>query len=228
MTRLWILGTGMATDGIFITFEGIEGSGKSSQISRLADALRKRGHSVVVTREPGGCPIADAIRSIVLDPGNSRLVPKAELLLYAAARAQHVAEVIRPALAAGKVVLCDRFIDATRAYQGGGRAIDPALIDSLNHLAAEGIEPDLTLLLDLPVAEGLGRARTRNADHALEAESRFESESLAFHGRVRETYLAQAREHARFAVIDAQGDLETVAARILHTTTIRLQKRIRP
>lgn len=218
----------MAADGIFITFEGIEGSGKSSQISYLANALKTSGYSVVTTREPGGCPIADAVRSIVLDPANGHLDPKAELLLYAAARAQHVAEVIRPALANGQIVLCDRYVDATHAYQGGGRALDVKLIESLNRVASNGIDPDLTLLLDLPVTEGLHRARTRNATCSLAAESRFEGESLAFHTRVRDAYLALARQHARFVVVDAQGDLDTVAARILQATAARLSLRIRP
>jgi dTMP kinase len=218
----------MAANGIFITFEGIEGSGKSSQISSLAKALKESGYGVVTTREPGGCPIADAIRSIVLDPANRDLDPKAELLLYAAARTQHVAEVIRPALAKGQIVLCDRYVDATYAYQGGGRSLDVNLIGSLNQVASDGINPDLTLLLDLPVSEGLQRARARNVTCSLAAESRFECESLAFHTRVRDAYLALAQQHPRFVVVDATGDMETVAARILQATTTRLQLRIRP
>ena len=218
----------MPTSGIFITFEGIEGSGKSTQIGRLAETLTRRGSLVVATREPGGCAIADAIRKILLDPHNSALAAKTELLLYAAARAQHVEEVIRPALDAGKVVLCDRFTDATRAYQGGGRSLDAGLIDELNSLASDGIEPDLTLLLDLPVAEGLRRALARNDACALNAESRFEGESFAFHSRVRDAYHALARTCSRFAIVDAQGDMETVAERILKTTLQRLQTRIQP
>ena len=217
----------MAADGLFITFEGIEGSGKSSQIGRLAGALRTRGHKVVTTREPGGCPIADAIRGIVLDPSNRALVPTAELFLYAAARAQHVTEVIRPALAAGAIVLCDRFTDATFAYQGGGRGLDAATIRELNRIATDGLEPHLTLLLDLPVEIGLARARARNHADALVAESRFEEESLAFHRRVRTTYRALADGAGRFEVIDADGDLDCVAERILSATLRRLQGQLK-
>lgn len=197
---------------LFITFEGIEGCGKTTQIRLLAERLRRNGLELLVTREPGGCPIADAIRSILLHPDSRALVPRAELLLYAAARAQHVDEVIRPALARGTLVLCDRFIDATVAYQGGGRGLDPALIASLNTLATDGLLPDLTLLLDMPAEEGLQRARQRNT--ATPEEDRFERESLAFHRRVRDEYLQLARQHSRFMVMDAVGAVEVVAARI--------------
>ncbi len=197
---------------LFITFEGIEGCGKTTQIRLLAERLRRNGLELLVTREPGGCPIADAIRSILLHPDSRALVPRAELLLYAAARAQHVDEVIRPALARGTLVLCDRFIDATVAYQGGGRGLDPALIASLNTLATDGLLPDLTLLLDMPAEEGLQRARQRNT--ATPEEDRFEREELAFHCRVRDEYLQLARQHSRFMVIDAVGAVEVVAARI--------------
>lgn len=196
-----------------ITCEGIEGSGKSTQILRLAAHLRSQGREVVVTREPGGCPIADAIRRILLDPSNSHLCPTAELLLYAAARAQHVEEVIRPALARGTVVLCDRYLDATMAYQGFGRGLDLALIQELNQVASAGLLPDLTLLFDLPVATGLSRALARNAV-APENEGRFEAESLAFHERVRAGYLQRAKEEERFRLIDASGTPEQVTARV--------------
>lgn len=197
---------------LFITFEGIEGCGKTTQIRLLAERLRRSGLEVLVTREPGGCPIADAIRSILLHPGSSALVPRAELLLYAAARAQHVDEVIRPSLTRGTLVLCDRFIDATVAYQGGGRALDPSLIASLNSLATDGLLPDLTLLLDMPAEEGLQRARRRNA--STPEEDRFEREDLDFHRRVRNEYLKLARQHDRFMVIDAAGPVDAVAERI--------------
>jgi dTMP kinase len=196
-----------------ITCEGIEGSGKSTQILRLADHLRGQGREVVVTREPGGCPIADAIRRILLDPSNSRLCATAELLLYAAARAQHVEEVIRPTLAQGVVVLCDRYIDATLAYQGFGRGLDLTLITELNQVASSGLLPDLTLLFDLPVATGLNRALARNAV-ALENEGRFEAESLAFHQRVRAGYLQSASQEERFTIIDATGTPEQVTERV--------------
>lgn len=198
----------------FITFEGIEGSGKSTQVRRLRAHLEQRGTAVTVTREPGGCPIADAIRAILLDPASQALVPRAELLLYAAARAQHVAEVVRPALAAGRLVLCDRFADATAAYQGGGRGLDADLVATLNGIAADGLTPDLTLLVDLPVELGLGRARQRNEESSGPAEGRFELEELAFHRRVRDSYLALAAAHRRFRIIDGRGSEEVVAARV--------------
>jgi len=196
----------------FITFEGIEGCGKTTQIRLLAERLRQRGFEILVTREPGGCPIADAIRSILLHPDSRALVPRAELLLYAAARAQHVDEIIRPALARGALVLCDRFIDATVAYQGGGRSLDLSLIDSLNALATDSVVPDMTLLLDMPVEEGLKRARQRNA--STPEEDRFEREAIDFHRRVRSEYLQLARQHPRFMVIDATGPVDVVAKRI--------------
>lgn len=196
-----------------ITCEGIEGSGKSTQILHLATHLRSQGREVVVTREPGGCPIADAIRRILLDPSNVQLCDNAELLLYAAARAQHVEEVIRPALAKGAIVLCDRYIDATIAYQGFGRGLDLVLIEQLNQVASGGVVPELTLLFDLPVEIGLSRALARNAV-ALEDEGRFEAESLAFHARVRAGYLHCASRQERFSIIDATGEKEQVAERV--------------
>ena len=196
-----------------ITCEGIEGSGKSTQILHLASHLRGQGREVIVTREPGGCPIADAIRRILLDPSNQQLCATAELLLYAAARAQHVEEVIRPALAKGAIVLCDRYIDATIAYQGFGRGLDLTLIQELNQVASAGLLPDLTLLFDLPVATGLSRALARNAV-AVENEGRFEAESLAFHERVRAGYLQGASQEKRFTIIDATGTPEQVTGRV--------------
>lgn len=211
--------------GFFITFEGVEGCGKSTQLQRLAARLRHEGQSVLATREPGGCPIADAVRQILLDPANHALVPRAELLLYAAARAQHVDQVISPALRDGSVVLCDRFTDATLAYQGAGRGLDSALIMELNQLAAAALRPDLTLLLDIPVEEGLRRALRRNHEQQLADEGRFEAEDLAFHRRVRQGYLELACREARFAVIDARGNLEEVGARIDHAVASALHTR---
>ncbi len=201
----------------FISFEGIEGSGKSTQVQRLQAGFNEQGFEVTVTREPGGCPIANAVRSILLDPANHAMVPRAELLLYAAARAQHVDEVIRPALAQGHIVLCDRFIDATIAYQGAGRGLDENLLNAINIQATGGLLPDLTLLLDLPVEIGLARAKDRNDLLLMEAESRFELESLAFHHRVRTAYLEQARQFPRFRVIDASGSPTNVAEKIRET-----------
>ena len=198
----------------FITLEGIEGSGKSTQIRSLAQHLTTCGYRVLTTREPGGCPIADAIRAILLDPANRELLPRAELLLYAAARAQHVEQVIRPALTAGTVVLCDRFADATTAYQGGGRRLEAGLVAQLNAIATAGLTPDLTLLLDCPVELGLPRARRRNQQDPLLDEGRFELEELDFHQRVRAAYLALAACEARFRVIDATGAADLVAGRV--------------
>ena len=190
--------------GRFITFEGIEGSGKSSQIILLMDHLRSKKRTVTLTREPGGTPIGDQVRKILLDPGNKALDPSAELLLYAASRAQHLKEVIRPALESGDIVLCDRFSDATLAYQGYGRGLDLAMIHALDRLVTAGMRPDLTILLDVEAAVGLARARGRNNQQGLESEARFENEALAFHERVRQGYLALARnEPDRIKIVDA-------------------------
>ena len=191
--------------GFFITFEGIEGCGKSTQIALLRDCLAESGHSVLVTREPGGTPIAEAIRDVLLDPAHGAMGATAELLLYEAARAQHVHEKIAPALEAGQVVLCDRFADSTTAYQGAGRGIDPAILNTLHRMATGGIWPDLTLLIDLPVALGLERARERGR------RDRIEQESIEFHQRVREGFLSLARdEPERIRVIAGDAPVETV------------------
>ena len=172
--------------GIFITFEGIEGCGKTSQIRLLADRLVAEGRTVRLTREPGGSPIADQIRGILLDGENRDMVPLAELMLYAAARAQHVSEVIAPALANGQTVLCDRFTDATLAYQGFARGLDRELISWLNDLATGLTRPDLTVLIDCPVEIGLQRAFSRINSTTGAKEERFELESYEFHRRVRD------------------------------------------
>jgi dTMP kinase len=203
---------------LFITFEGIEGCGKTTQLTLLCEILQNQGHELLATREPGGCGIADAIRRILLDPVHQAMTPKAELLLYAAARAQHVAEVIKPALAEGRIVLCDRYTDATLAYQGYGRGLDRAMIENLNELATSGCRPDLTLLLDMPAATGLERAIKRNSHQDLAAEGRFELEAEAFHDRVRRGYLELAQNEAqRFRVVDARGSVAEVAERIRTT-----------
>lgn len=180
--------------GYFITFEGVEGSGKTTQIKHLADVLTARGIRTTLTREPGGCPIADKIRAILLDAENRALSPLAELMLYAAARAQHVTEVIIPALRSGNVVLCDRFCDATVAYQSFGRGIDRTVIEALNLQACQGVSPDLTVLIDCDPAIGLERARRRIEASSGPREERFELEELAFHSRVRSGYLQLADE----------------------------------
>ena len=211
---------------MFITFEGIEGCGKSTQINLLASRLKLDGREVVLTREPGGCPIANQIRSLLLDAANSAMVPMTELMLYAAARAQHLTEVVRPALADSSLVLCDRFSDATRAYQAFGRGIDRQAMETLNSLACNGLAPDLTLLLDCPVEVGLGRARQRIENSSGPREERFELESLAFHQRVRDGYLQLAHEEPeRFVIIDATGRPDEVAEAIYSAVSSHLRLR---
>jgi dTMP kinase len=208
---------------MFITFEGIEGCGKSTQINLLAAHLQQAGQKVVLTREPGGCPIANQIRSILLDASNNTMVPMAELMLYAASRAQHLADVIRPALADSSIVLCDRFSDATRAYQAFGRGIDRQTMEALNTLACGELSPHLTLLLDCPVEIGLGRAKQRIEASSGPREERFELESLAFHQRVRDGYLQLAAEEpGRFVIIDATASPEQVSVAITTAVISRL------
>lgn len=202
--------------GRFITFEGPEGSGKTTQVRRLGGHLR----DAVVTKEPGGTPVADQIRAILLHPDNP-MDALTELLLYAASRRQHVVEVIRPAIEQGKVVLCDRFTDATLAYQGFGRLLDLDRLRSLNAWVTDSLVPDATLLFDIDERVGLERARGRNARSA-NAEGRFEAEDLRFHRRVREGYLALAKaEPKRFIVIDASGSIDEVFERTLRALTER-------
>ncbi|MBC8017772.1 MAG: dTMP kinase [Verrucomicrobia bacterium] len=197
--------------GFFITFEGVEGCGKTTQSRKLAERLTTAGCHVILTREPGGCPIADKIRSILLDADNQGMVPLTELLLYAAARAQHVADVIIPALESGAVVLCDRFTDATVAYQHNGRGIQRGTIDVLNTLACQSVRPDLTVLMDCDVAIGLARAKSRIEAASGPREERFELENLSFHQRVRDGYLQlAATESGRFLTINAGGTIDEI------------------
>ena len=199
----------------FLTFEGIEGSGKTTQIQLLSNALDERGRDHVLTREPGGTPIGDQIRKVVLHPSNSAITPACELMLYAAARAQHIEQVIRPALEEGRLVLCDRFADATCAYQGFGRGLSLVLIEQLHTLDVLSLKPDRTLVFDLDAATALRRARGRE-DPASRDESRFEQQDLPFHERVRQGYLELARrEPQRFVVVDASGGVDAVHARVL-------------
>ena len=201
---------------MFVTFEGIEGSGKSTQITRAAAWLTQRGRAVTTTREPGGCALGVRLRAILLDPATTGLDSTAELFLYLADRAQHVAEVIRPALERGDVVLCDRYHDSTVAYQGFGRGLEVERLASLGEMAADGLVPDVTVLLDLPVEQGLTRARSRNAAEGTGcAEGRFEALALKFHERVRQGFLTlAAKEPGRFAVVDASGGPGEVFARV--------------
>jgi dTMP kinase len=202
---------------VFVTFEGGEGSGKSTQIGRLAARLRARGVEPVLTREPGGTPLAEGIRTLLLDtrpaPG-----PVAEAFLMEAARAELVAGVIRPAIAAGRIVLCDRYDDSTLAYQGAGRGLDPVMLRGLNRAATGGLVPDLTLLFDLEPTLGLARRSS-----AAGATNRLDREPTEFHARVREAYLALARaEPARFVVLDAARAPEAIEAEVWEAVAPRL------
>jgi dTMP kinase len=194
--------------GRFITFEGGEGVGKSTQIRRAAAWLEAAGVEVVLTREPGGTPRAEQLRRILLEPTAEPMPESCELLVMFAARASHLANLIEPAVARGAWVLCDRFTDATYAYQGGGRGLPVADIDALVRIVHLRRQPDLTVLLDAPIAIGMARARARNGT---DGPDRFESERSEFFERVRQSYLQRAaRESARFRVIDASGELEHV------------------
>ena len=198
--------------GRFITFEGIEGVGKSTQVRLAADYLRARSIDVVVTREPGGTPLAEAIRRLVLEPQGEAVDAISELLLMFASRAVHLGNLVEPALARGAWVLCDRYTDATYAYQGGGRHVPVRDIDALVEIVHPGFWPDLTVLLDAPVETGLARARERNGAGGPD---RFETEQREFFERVRATYLERARrEPERIRIVDACGDLEAVEQRI--------------
>lgn len=199
---------------MFITFEGIEGCGKSTQAKRLVNRLTGLAIPLISTLEPGGTRIGQHIRRILLDSLNQDLSPLSELLLYAADRAQHIKDVIKPALEQGKWVICDRYSDATTVYQGHARGQDIKLIRMLNEKASCGIRPDMTFLLDCPVEVGLGRALRRNRNLPEDGQDRFEMETKRFHHAVREGYLSIAREHSeRFVVVDGtlgEDELEEV------------------
>jgi len=198
------------TPGRFITLEGIEGAGKSTIARFILEWLQTRGIAAILTREPGGTPLAERVRELVLKADGEAIPAAAETLLMFAARSIHLANLIRPALARGDWVVCDRFTDATRAYQGGGRGVDPARIESLATLVHEDLMPDLTLLLDLPVAQGLARAQARRG-----ATDRFEQERGPFFERVRASYLAVAHaDAARFCIVDAGAELPQVQAAV--------------
>ena len=195
--------------GLFITFEGGEGCGKTTQIDLLAEYLREQGRTVVETREPGGTPIAEAIRGVLLNPEHGEMDTQAELLLYAAARAQHVNEKIGPALAAGQVVLCDRFADSTTAYQGAARGVAASELAALHRMATGDIWPHKTFLIDLAPEVGLDRAKIRGTA------DRLESEALSFHTAVRQGFLKLAQEEPeRIQVIDGAQEIQTIALEI--------------
>ncbi|MGZ8425803.1 MAG: dTMP kinase [Candidatus Binatia bacterium] len=190
----------------FVTFEGGDGSGKTTQIRALESYLSSLGRVCLVTREPGGTDLGVMLRRVLLEAGGAPIAPSSELFLYLADRAQHVSEVIRPAVAAGEIVLCDRFTDSTLAYQGYGRALDLGLLRKFNSVADDGTRPDLTFLLDCPIEVGLGRTASRQAQSQVDVpkEDRFEREQMEFHERVRAGFLDLARqEPSRIRVIDA-------------------------
>ncbi|HEY3266989.1 MAG TPA: dTMP kinase [Armatimonadota bacterium] len=192
-------------DPLFVTFEGPDGSGKTTQASRLAERLRELGRAVVLTREPGGGgPVAESVRNLLLH--GAEMAPETELLLFFAARAEHVASLIRPALAAGKIVICDRYTDSSLAYQGAGLGVDPALIRALHAIATGDLWPDVTILIDLPPEDGLARQADRN---------RMEERGLEFATRVRNGFLRLAEaEPNRYRVVDARGSVGQVADRV--------------
>lgn len=212
--------------GYLITFEGVEGSGKTTQIRRLEEVLKTTGWQCTVTREPGGSSVGNQIRRILLSSDTIELTPLGELFLYEAARVQHVAEVIQPAVRKGMIVLCDRFCDATLAYQGHGRELDLTMVEDLNRLASQGLTPDLTLLLDCPAEIGLRRASQRiSAKKPALREDRFERESLAFHQRVREGYLQIARgDPDRVRVIDASVEESEIHRTVCDIVEARLRE----
>jgi len=215
--------------GKFITFEGLDGSGKSTQLEKLARVLRAHGSSVVMTREPGGTATGEKVRGLILDTATADLSPMAELALMFASRAQHIREVIQPAMAHGKLVLCDRFTDSTEAYQGGGRKLGSKPVLALHRILCGDLQPDLTILLDSDVAASVTRARRRNEARSAKTrghgdENRFELENRSFFTRVRSAYLAIARrEPGRVAVVDARGTPAETHARIVEIVRKRMK-----
>ncbi|MGG6893445.1 MULTISPECIES: dTMP kinase [Rhizobium] len=208
-------------NGLFVSFEGGEGAGKSTQIRRLAERLRARGHDVLVTREPGGSPGAEAVRHVLLSGAAEVFGTRMEAILFAAARNDHVEEVIRPALARGIIVLCDRFMDSSRVYQGVTGNLEPDYIEALQRVAVNGVIPDCTLILDIPAEVGLERARKRAS--AVAVPDRFEKEEMQTHEKRREAFLdIAAREPGRCHVIDAQRSEDEIAGEIAGIVDQRL------
>ncbi|MBW6465918.1 MAG: dTMP kinase [Brevefilum sp.] len=204
---------------MFITLEGPEGSGKTSQLPALAGYLRAAGYDVLVTREPGGTAVGDQIREILMNLKNVSIIPRTEILLFLAARAQHVDEVIRPALTAGKVVLCDRFGDSTLAYQGFGHKTDLETLQALLHFSTGGLKPDLTLLVDVPVEVGMARKRDNSSEW-----NRLDAYALAFHERVRQGYFALAEaEPERWIIVDATEEKDRVQQALRKAILTRLE-----
>lgn len=204
-------------NGIFITFEGPDGAGKTTQLKKLAEELKKQGHDVLVTREPGGTAISDQIRSIILDPVNKEMVDQAEVLLYAASRAQHVHQLILPALAAGRIVLCDRFIDASVAYQAYGLGVDVDMVKAISRYASSGLQATRTYILDVPVEVSLARLHHRASGTGENAQQldRIEQKNVDYHSRVREGFHQIAADHPeRVRVVNANRNEEEIAKEI--------------
>ena len=206
----------MPKQGLFVTFEGGEGTGKSTQIRLLADRLRRRGVDVLVTREPGGSPGAEAVRHVILSGAAEEYGTRMEAVLFAAARNDHVEEIIRPALASGAVVLCDRFMDSSRVYQGITGNLEPEFVKNLERVAVNGVIPDCTIILDISAAEGLRRARLRSGEApGAEEPDRFEKEELGTHEKRREAFLDIAEaDPLRCRVVDASGTAEEIAEKV--------------
>lgn len=214
--------------GVFISFEGPEGSGKTTQIGLLADHLRAADHDVLIIREPGGTPIGDQIRAVLHNIANTAMLPEAEILLYSASRAQLVGQLIRPALALGKIILCDRFADSTIAYQGYGRRLDLDALRQITTFATGGLLPDLTLYLDIPVEQGLERKRRALALNEGEW-NRLDQEPIAFHRRVRQGYLTlAASEPDRWVILDAWRSIEVVQEEIRESVQRCLELKLAP
>ncbi|MBB4007970.1 dTMP kinase [Allorhizobium taibaishanense] len=212
--------------GLFVTFEGGEGAGKSTQIRLLAEKLKALGHTVVTSREPGGSPSAEALRHVLLSGAAEPFGVEMEAILFAAARNDHVEALLRPALLRGEIVLCDRFMDSSRVYQGTTGDLSPALIDRLQAIAVNGVVPDLTIILDLPAKLGLARAKRRAGELGEVAPDRFEKEKIAIHQRRREAFLAIAKaEPERCRVVEATGGIEEIAEAIFNAVSPVLAKR---
>jgi dTMP kinase len=212
--------------GLFVTFEGVEGSGKSTQVRALAAHLERRGVPVVLSREPGGTLLGEKLRDILLDHGQSGMLPLTELLLYLASRAEHVAQVVAPHLRDGAVVISDRYADASVAYQGGGRELGAGFVESLNDVATAGVKPDVTFLLDLDPGEGLERLGRDSDGLRPDTPDRIESETIEFHRRVRAAYLGAAeRDPSRFVVIDAGLDPDRITERVASRVDELLRER---
>jgi dTMP kinase len=216
----------MSVEGLFITFEGLEGAGKSTQARLLCDRLQASGYPVTLVREPGGTAVGEALRNILADSQYDDMSPLTEVFLFAASRSQLVEQVIRPQLGEGGIVICDRFYDATLAYQGYGRGVHPTQIREISDICTWGVRPDITFLLDIEPARGLSRVRTRSVE-TLTKMDRFEELDLGFFERVREGYMEIAQDEPfRFKVLDGTGDPGPIAQRICDLTMDLVKKKI--